>query len=231
MLRSLVITFALLSIFSGLLRAEVRTLTDQFGRSITADVLELDGDTLKIRRDDGIVFDLPIGNLSIEDQKSLRQWAARQPKKVEPKFEPNPKLLPLSYSRVKLKTETLSQYGSYYKYVSEHWGYSIQITNKELRTIDGLRAEYNLFANNPYYVAKESPIVGVLKFDPLRTNETGNLKTRGVEIRKEKSTYWGNSGGDVNGIWIRVYYNDTLVHEVTSPENLRETESWRKVKD
>lgn len=209
--------------------AEVRTLTDQFGRSITADVLELDGDTLKIRRDDGIVFDLPIGNLSLEDQKAIRQWAASQPKKVEAVFEPDPKLLPCSISRVKLKTTTLTQYSTDYKYSSELWGYSVQLTNKHLRPIEGLRAEYNIFATNAYYTGTGNTITGTLKYDPIRPNETANEKTKGVEIRKEKSTYWGNSGGNVDGVWIRVYYNDKLVHEVVSPESLRDTKSWKKV--
>lgn len=229
MIRPLASALTLLVVCSGLLHAEVRTLTDQFGRSITADVLALDGDTLKIRRDDGIVFDFPIGNLSADDQKAIREWAAKQTKKVEVEFTPDPKLLPASISRVKLKSTTLSQYGTDYKYVSEQWGYSVNITNKTRQTVADLRIEYNLFATKNYYVSDNGVISGSIPFDAIRPNDTANVKTKGIEVRKEKSSWWGNSGGDVNGIWVRVYYKDQLLHEIISPESLKDTESWKKV--
>lgn len=220
---------ALLCACAASLLAETRTLTDQFGRSITAELIELNGNTIKIRREDGVVFNLPLENLSVEDQRAIRAWAASQAKQAEAEFEPDPKLLPCSLSRVKLKTTTLSQYGAEYKYVSELWGYSIQLTNKHLVPVDNLRVEYNLTGTNAYYVSSTDKINGTLKFDALRPNETSSLKTKGIEIRKEKSTYWGNNGGDVNGIWIRVYYKDKLIHDIASPESLKTTESWRRV--
>lgn len=207
--------------------AEVRTLTDQFGRTITADVLELDGDTLKIRRDDGVVFDLPIGNLSVEDQKSIRQWAAKQPKKVEAEFQPNPEYLPVGLSRVKLSSSTMYQYEGY-KHAHEMWGYSIQITNKHLRPIQGLRVEYNLHANTFADLGTQRPVVGTKKLDDLRSRDTTNFKTEGTEVCKRKSIYTGNSGGEMKGIWIRVYVGDKLVHDMSSPENLKESVEWIK---
>ncbi len=227
MIRSLVVTLALIVVSMGSLNAETRTLTDQFGRSITADVIELDGDTLKIRRDDGVIFDLPIANLSIEDQKAIRQWAAQQPKKVEAVFEPNPDYLPMGLSRVKLSSNTMYQYEGY-KHVHEMWGYSIQLTNKHLRNLENLRIEYNLYANVYSDLGTQRPISASKKVGDIRPNDSINFKTQGAQVCKRKDMYAGNSGGEVKGIWIRVYSGDKLIHDVSSPESLKESETWIK---
>ncbi|HSI09422.1 MAG TPA: hypothetical protein VK985_12620 [Rariglobus sp.] len=59
-------------------QAEVRTLTDQLGRSIKADVISVENDVVKIRRDDGRTFEMPLSQLIEGDQKSLREWAKAQ---------------------------------------------------------------------------------------------------------------------------------------------------------
>lgn len=227
MLRSLVTTLALFVITAGLLPAETRTLTDQFGRTITADVIALEGNTLKIRRDDGIVFDLPIANLSIEDQKAIREWAAKQPKPVEAVFEPTPELMPVAISRFKASSRNLLKWEGY-SHTHEMWGYSIQLTNKHLRTIDNLRIEYNLFSQTYADLGTPQTIAGSKKIDPMRVNDSINVKTQTTEVCKRRDMYYGNSGGEMRGVWVKVYSGDKLLHDFSSPEGLKDNERWTK---
>ncbi|WOO39321.1 C39 family peptidase [Rubellicoccus peritrichatus] len=54
-----------------------RTFTDKSGREIEAEIVNYDGgDTVSIRRADGIVFDLPLERLSEKDQEFIRNYKA-----------------------------------------------------------------------------------------------------------------------------------------------------------
>jgi hypothetical protein len=57
--------------------AQVQTLTDQQGRVLKAQVLAVDDGKVKIKREDGQTFELPLATLSGETQKSLKVWAEK----------------------------------------------------------------------------------------------------------------------------------------------------------
>lgn len=67
-------------------RAESFTLTDKQGRSIKADVISVTAGQVKIRRDDGQTFDLPLSTLADTDQKNSRTGPPKKP--------PNPSHFP-----------------------------------------------------------------------------------------------------------------------------------------
>lgn len=54
------------------------------------------------------------------------------------------------------------------------------------------------------------------------------MKIRTVTLTK--SNYSGQAarpvGTQLQGIWIRIYKGDTLVHESSTPENIRLTKTW-----
>ena len=69
--------FLLLAISVSLSAREFRDLTNANGATIHAEILELNGETLKIRTN-GKVFDVPVASLSEADQSWITEWDAKQ---------------------------------------------------------------------------------------------------------------------------------------------------------
>lgn len=224
------------------LAAETFTLTDKQGRSIQADVLSVDGDKAKIKRTDGQVFTLDLSLLENDDQKKLREWAAREAAKPLP-----PGALQVELSRgifktekrdsdVKLTTGEIVKNGR--TTTEEKWGYSVTISNKTPRPLDDLRAEYRLFATIDDVHVKEKQ--GLKKKSYQSRIETIPELSRTVfrteTISAFKMKYNGNihsaKTGDtssretLSGIWIRIYRGGELLLETSTPDNLRTTQSW-----
>lgn len=83
---------------------EIRVITSQDGRTITARILEKSETAVKIRRvDNAQEFVIPLTNLSESDQKYIRKWQPRnkgyQPSSValRPPYDPNVKTRPVEY--------------------------------------------------------------------------------------------------------------------------------------
>lgn len=225
---------ALLLLLPAVCAAETLTLTDKQDRSITVNVLSVDGDTAKIKRDDGRQFDLPLASLSETSRDALRDWAKREAEKPLP-----PNSIEVIAGRTKFdsdKTETRVPYntinidgtvdrGTRIRVkINEQWGYSLTVTNRTLAPIDGLRAEYKLFTEGVI----EEAVVQKLSIPTLKAREQTVLKTSSVTF--SKSHYRGESvkpvGGQLQGVWVRIYKGDTLVHESSTPEGIRLKQKW-----
>lgn len=93
-----------------------------------------------------------------------------------------------------------------------------------------MRIEYNLFARTFSDVSTPTMITGskAINIIPSRGSET--FRTRSAEVCKTKDTYFGyNSGGEMRGIWIRIYADNQLLIEQSSPESLMKSDKWTKV--
>jgi len=227
--------FAILFLGVSLLHADPRTFTDQFGRAITAELISVDGDQIRIRRDDGQIFTLSASKLTTDDQKYIKEWVAARPgSKTEVSVEkstPDPKKIIVNLSRGKFSSVTLYKYDTY-THKHEQWGYSIQITNQQLRPVENLRVEYNLFARTFSDTTSPTLITGAktLKIVPSRGSEV--FRTGSAEVCKTKDTYFGNNtSGEMRGIWYRIYADDQLLIEQSSPDSLMRDEKWTKIKD
>lgn len=232
----------LLTTAAGLVHAEVQTLTDKQGRSLKADVISVNGDQVKIKRDDGQVFNLSLANLADEDQKQLKEWAAKEASKSLP-----PGALQVDLSRGKFDTSkkdidvTLVN-GELVKngrtITEEKWGYSVMIANRTAQPIEKLRAEYILFATVDDVHVKEKQGLKKKRFQSTVETipELGKTTFRTETISAIKSKYNGNivaaKTGDstsretLHGIWMRIYRDKELVYESSAPESLRTTEKW-----
>ena len=221
---------------TGQLSAEPRTFTDQFGRSITAELISVEGDSVRIRRDDGQVFTLAASKLTEADQKFIKDWNATQPgstaaDKPEGKLTPDPKKIIVNLSRGKFSSVTLTKY-DYYTHKHEQWGYSIQLTNQHLRAVESLRVEYNLFARTFSDVSTPTMITGAKNIKAIPSRGSEVFRTGTAEVCKTRDTYYGNnSGGEMRGIWIRIYADGQLLIEQSSPDSLMQSEKWTKIKD
>lgn len=220
------------------LQAEPRTFTDQFGRTITAELVSVNGDLVTIRRDDGQVFNLSISKLTEADQQYIKNWSASRPgekpsadAEKEVKFTPDVKKLIVNLSRGKFETRTLTKYDTY-THKHEQWGYSIQLTNQHLRPVSNFRVEYNLFARTYADTSGPTLITGAKNIPVIASRGSEVFRTGSAEVCKTKDTYFGyNSGGEMRGIWIRIYVDGELLIEQSSPDSLMQSEKWTKIRD
>lgn len=216
------------------LSAEPRTFTDQFGRTVTAELIGVEGDQVRIRRDDGQVFTLSAAKLSEEDRAYVDKWAKAQPAKEAPaeeKFTPDAKRVVVTASRGKFDSTTLYKYESY-THKHERWGYSIQVTNNHLRPLQKIRVEYNLFARTYYDISGPTVLTGSKTIDALASRGSDVFRTLSAEVCTFKDTGYGyRAGGEMRGIWYRVYVDGQLLIEQASPESLMQTERWTKIQD
>ncbi|HEY8932555.1 MAG TPA: hypothetical protein VIM44_04495 [Rariglobus sp.] len=232
--------FAALILCAGLLHAEPRTFTDQFGRTITAELISVDGDQVRIRRDDGQIFTLAASKLTEDDQKFIQNWAATQSKtaasapasadKSDEKFIPDPKKIVVTLSRGKFDSRTIAKYENY-SHKHEQWGYSIQLTNQHLRAVPKLRIEYNLFARTYADTSSPTLITGSKTIDTIPSRGSEVFRTGTAEVCKHRDTYYGNNySGEMRGIWIRIYVDGQLLIEQASPDSLMQSEKWTNVR-
>lgn len=237
--------FLALTVATGLfdrLQAEPFTLTDKQGRSIKAEVLDVTGDQVKIKRDDGQTFNLSLSLLAEEDQKKLKAWSAAEAAKALP-----PGAIQVELSRGIFKTEKRDSDvtlvgGEIIKNgrttTEDKWGYKVTIANKTVRPLENLRAEYRLFATvddvhvkgkqglkkKTYQSALESiPELGRTVFQTetisaLKTKYNGNI----VSAKTGDST----SRETLYGIWIRIYRGEELLYEESMPVSLMTAEKW-----
>lgn len=247
--------FFFLSLASVVARAEPVDLTDLVGRTIRAELISLEGETLTIRREDGREFAIELKSLSDADQTKVLAWnkerlaaaandafasapaakpaapdtpepPAAPAAKTQPKYVPDMAKVTLALSRFKAGTTTLAK-GDGYSHKHEQWGYSFQVNNRNLYPVEKVRIEYNLFARTFYDSSTPSVVSGTLEIPPVASNRSETAKTKTAEVCKLRGYYTANTGGELRGIWVKLYVDDKLINEQVSPESLRTTEEWR----
>ncbi|CAM3093758.1 hypothetical protein [Rariglobus hedericola] len=231
---------ALLTAFTA--HAESFTLNDKQGRSIKADVIEVTGDQVKIKRDDGQTFNVSLSTLAADDQTKLKAWAEKESKKSLPPGALQVELSRGNFKTIKVDSDVTLVGGEIVKNgrttTEEKWGYAVTIINKTSKPIDNLRTEYRLFAtvDNVHVKEKEGLKKKAYQSQIENIPELGRTVFRTETISALKMKYNGNivsaKTGDSNsretltGIWMRIYLGDELVYEAAMPEKLRTTEKW-----
>lgn len=212
------------------------TLTDRQDRSIKADVISVDGDKARIKRDDGQTFELPLSTLSDADQKKLREWARKNP----PPLPAN--ALQLQFSRGKFGSEKQTLHAGAVTAYREQWGYSLTLTNRAAQPLDNVRAEYVLFVKQDAGPGGKDRDAGMRKVrhttrtEPIPTHGNITLRTETVDSYRyvlQPGFVWSGSGGSakpirdtLHGIWLRIYVGDQLMIEQITPTDLARTEKW-----
>lgn len=118
--------------------AELHEFTDKKGSKILASLLSVSEDkrTMKIRREDGIEFDLEINILSLDDQQFVKQWMAQAPKTAADY------LIELVATRKAGRTEKLDGGSSSYSYERRFSTYDFTVRNLSRETVPPARIEY-----------------------------------------------------------------------------------------
>jgi hypothetical protein len=218
----------------SLARAETQTLTDKQGRSLKADVISVENEKVKIRRDDGQTFELALGTLGEADQQRLREWAKANPPKL------GPDAMTLEFSRAKFGTEKESQSGGAVTAYKDQWGYSLTLGNRSKQELTNIRAEYILFVkqDNSSDYRDKGPgfrrVKHTTKPDPIPLHEKITFRTETVPSYRyvlAPGWVWGSGGSQpikdtLYGMWLRIYVGEELVIEKITPEDLAKTQKW-----
>jgi hypothetical protein len=227
---------------SSRLPAEPFTLTDKQGRSITADVLSLNGGQVKIKRSDGQIFELPLSSLADADQATLRTWAQKEAAKPLPAGAIQVELSRGNFKTEKRDMDVTLVNGDIIKngrtVTEEKWGYGVMIANKTSQPLGNLHTEYRLFATVDDVHTKEKQ--GLKKKSYRSVIETipelGRITFRTETVSAIKTKYNGNivsaksgessSRETLRGIWIKIYRGEELIYETATPDSLRTSETW-----
>lgn len=247
MLRRLVVPLTLLVLAAATLSAgETRTLTSKDGRSIDAEIVGYKGETLRIRRiDTGRELQLPVSALAESDQTTVRKFIRDNP---DLRDTVKPGDIRVEFSRAKFERETTES--AYWRDENaESWGFSISILNQTNAPLEGLRVDYIVYAvddpDNVQSAARNKTsserlqrITGTEAVAAIPSGQRSTTRTTPVVSTRVKYTdgvrmltadgklvrSWRDKA--LHGVWLRVYDGDKLVHEASSPENLRTTERW-----
>lgn len=212
-------------------RAEVQTITDKQDRSIKADVLSVENDKVKIKRDDGQTFELPLASLSEDTQRSLKAWAAKMAAEI-----------PAGAITVELsrgifdssKSEDIAIVTT-----EEKWGYSVTVVNHSAKPVANLKFTYVLFVKPDIDPGKDSRAAALKRTNGASTvaevaaGAKTVFRTESIKIAKQKlkpGYFWSKTGNSevirdtLYGVWIKAYAGDQFVAEICTPASLAKTE-------
>ena len=211
-------------------QAEVRTFTNQDGQTIKAEIVSATDRLVKIRREDGAVFEVPHTTFSLDDRKYIEEWIKKQ------KVEAAPLRLRVNVSQTK-KTVNRSQGLSSTSRVIEA-GYRIQIKNESTVALEKHTIEYRIFKFAERADRNNRPglnkVAGKINNISIPRFSQDDYKTEVVTlvISQLKPDWYYVDGSNsrtadsLAGIWLRLMNPaGDVVHEYLSSEKLAE-EGW-----
>jgi hypothetical protein len=209
--------------------AQARTFTDTGGRTMIAEIMDATEATVRVRRDDGRVFEIAQATLSAGDREFIAAWRLKR----EFAFGG----VTIGAQRVRLETERTQTRSSTKK--DESWCYKLTLTNRSRADLSGLRVEYRVFYVDDTAQADrdELPLkrkagrTTLAEFGPGAATE---VQTTVVELQvtelKPGQRYSGTGKRKVEdslaGIWVRLYRGGELLHEFADPTTLPKDETW-----
>lgn len=203
--------------------------TDTSGRTLLGEIMEANDTTVRVRRDDGQVFDLPLETLSAADRTHVDAWRTRRDFAFGG--------IEVSAHRVRLEVERVESRSRIRK--TEDWCYKLAIANRSKADLTGLTVEYRIFFvdDTPHADRDELPLqresgripLGVLAAGTVTEVQT-TVATLELEQAKPGSRTRKRGKRRVEdalaGVWVRVMREGAILHEFADPTTLPRTESW-----
>lgn len=206
-----------------------RTFTDLEGRKIEAELLEANKTDVRIRRDDGRVFDLQRSRLIQADQDYIDEWL-RERAFAFGGIDISTWRIRKGSKRSEAKSTTN---------IEEDWCYKITITNNSRADLGNLSIEYRVYyREDAIRKTKESHSVlhddGKASIGLLAARDEVQLETNAIVLDVEQLKIgWKHRGtgkrrveDSLEGIRLRIFSNGELLKEYASPTNLPEKFSW-----
>jgi hypothetical protein len=212
---------------------ELHTFTDQQGRTLKAEIENVIGQDVSLKREDGENFKVKIEVFIDADQDYIRQWAIQQA--VDDRgMALTLTALPWKSSSVTAQTGDMTE---------EKWqeGYKLTVENETSMELQKIRVEYQIFKDGAVPGALDpstDPVTraaGSVILDLVPPNGSETLDTLKVPMTSYAlmSGYtWGTGANrDVTdnllGIWVRVYSpKGDLIQEWASSSSLQKKQKW-----
>jgi len=212
---------------------DLHDFTDQQGRTLKAEIINVIGQEVSLQRADGENFKVKISIFSSADQDFIRQWALKEA--ADAKGDA------LTFvARLDGSNNTTAQTSDQ---TIQRWlaGFKVTLTNQSSMELQKLRVDYQLFKHAAVPGAADpstDPITrtaGTYTFDLVPPNGDQTF----ITVKIPLSSYTLNPGytwasnanrsvsDDLLGVWLRVYAdNGDLIQEWCSRPSLMKTEKW-----
>jgi len=211
---------------------EYRVFKSADGRELEAKLLRVSGEEVTIvRKADRREFDLNLSAFSAEDQTHIRDWD--QMKKLS-----RDDALDVKIRRSTDQKERSSSIST----KRETWeaGYVIDVTNETFAVLEDLEVHYHIFKFDEAVAATDGEQgemerkSGSFKIKTLDRDQTVSRETERFTLSASKlRSGWSytNGGSDrskdeLDGCWVRVYKNGSLVHEFALPSSVARNQRW-----
>lgn len=211
--------------------AGFHTFKDTQGRKMEAKITRVSGEDVYIERRDGLNTKVKRSIFSREDQTYITQWA------YEALLESG--ILEAHFSTKETDKRKSSSGGIQREDYKVH--YNIGLKNISDEDLSGIRVEYlilkfeDLLSATKRSEGELQRFKGSAELQQLSAREEGRVSTETVpmlESKLEPGYVWRNgakktSKDKLEGIWVKIYIGDKLVHEVSKPENMMRKEQWK----
>ncbi len=203
--------------------AAPHTFTDQFGRTLAGEIVEVSGPQVKVRRDDGQSVALDIAQLTDADAAYVTRWER----------EHRVYRLHLEASTFHRAVGSNQSHNTAQVVQDMEMGYEIRLTNDSSTPAAELRLEYNVFVVRRSPVPNSEPTQIRIKargtVDTLALKQTATVRTSPIPYTKTESMVGNNSPAlEIRGAWVRVIFDGRVVAEYLSSEKLR-SEGWQEI--
>jgi hypothetical protein len=215
--------------------AEIVSLKDQSGRELRAELLSLKKDQLEVKREDGLNFTLSLKALSGESRSLVQDWALNNvPKdsikihfrdKSERKYDKdsNSRKNEIDVIRATFRIE-----------------YSHDIPLKNVKLEYKIIYEEERIGRPEDEFNQEKVHYGKITIPHLDSGKedytVSSPETIELWESSMKGSYSPNSGSsgpaedEITGVWIRLFIDQIMIYETTTPNRLLERETWDAVK-
>jgi|GEM_PF-2641901 len=215
--------------------AEIVSLKDKSGSEIRAELVLLTQDQLEIKREDGLSFTISLKLLSEKSSRLVQEWAQRNVPKdsIEISFREKPErkydkdsrsrkneinvirpIFKISYSHnVPLKNLKLE-----YKIIYEE-----ERIGRAEDEFTQIKVHYGKIPI-PHLDSDEEEYT----FSGAEAIELWESSMKGSYSPKSGSS--GPAEDDITGIWIRLFVDENMIYETTTPSRLLKRETWDAIK-
>jgi hypothetical protein len=193
---------------------ETHTFTNSTGKTIQAQIVNVDNDTVYLKRTDSKSFQVTIDTLGQDDQAYIRNWAIKEA------LQDGSPIFDISAELTKGSMNTVNGW--------VHWnsGYKVKLVNKTTLHLLNPTVQYILF--NLKSNGADLKTSGSKSLTEVPADDAVTFDTVTVGVQQ-----WANTLTDnyiVNkpiGIWVRVYDdNQQLLQEWAAPLDLVKNETW-----
>ncbi len=193
---------ACMGLLAGSARAEVRSFTDNNGRTIVGEILAIHGARVEMEVSEK-KFIFPIANLSVEDQAYVKKWATlnkayklefrteavEDPAQRQAGNDPSPLNITLPNGPPGIIAGRNASDRDV-KAMTTAWRYNVIVQNSSGEDLGELSVKYNVFIRNTLAIRAEgkaeshSVVVGAAKVPALENTRRAQFATDWLEMRE-----------------------------------------------